>query len=194
MATSKARETISASARKPREQARPHAGLGNSPSTDHGAILEAKEPLLAQTSIKIVRSSARHGYAQLLGIHDSSASHLHESVKEGLAYTAMEKLQSRLDPSLVDLSQIIHIPARTLQRRKVEGRLQPDESDRLLRFARVLWKTIELFEGDLPMAVQWLVSPVAGLGKICPIELAQSEPGTLEVEALIGRLEHGVFA
>jgi len=149
---------------------------------------------MAQTSIRIVRSHIKHGYAQLLGIQDSSTSHLHEMVKEGLPYSAMDRLQSRLTPALVDLPEIIHIPARTLQRRKVEGRLQPDESDRLLRFTRILWKTIELFEGDFDLAVEWLVSPVAGLGKIRPIELAQSEPGTLEVEALIGRLEHGVFA
>jgi putative toxin-antitoxin system antitoxin component (TIGR02293 family) len=158
------------------------------------AVLEAGEPLAAQTSIRISRPQGRHGYAKLLGLSDSSSAKLHEQVKVGLPYAALDRLQERLDHDLIDLSQVIHIPGRTLQRRKVEGRLQPDESDRLLRFARILWKTIELFGGDLDAAVGWLVAPVAGLGGVPPLELAQSEPGTLEVEALIGRLEHGVFA
>ena len=156
--------------------------------------LDAGEPLAAQTSIRITRRHGRHGYAELLGLSDSSAAKLHEQVKAGLPYSALDRLQERLDHDLVDLPRVIHIPERTLQRRKAEGRLQPDESDRLLRFARILWKTIELFDGDLDTAVRWLVAPVVGLGGLTPLELAQSEPGTLEVEALIGRLEHGVFA
>lgn len=158
------------------------------------AVLEAGEPLAAQTSIRITRRPGRHGYAELLGLYDSTAAKLHEQVKVGLPYEALDRLQERLDHDLVDLPKVIHIPERTLQRRKTEGRLQPDESDRLLRFARILWKTLALFDGDQATALDWLVSPVAGLGGLPPLELAQSEPGTLEVEALIGRLEHGVFA
>lgn len=170
-----------------------------SPRTRRGAAppdfaLVAGEPLAAQTSIRITTRHGRHGYAELLGLTDATAAKLHEQVKVGLPYSALDRLQERLDHELVDLPKVIHIPERTLQRRKAEGRLQPDESDRLLRFARILWKTLELFDGDRDTALGWLVSPVAGLGGHPPLELAQSEPGTLEVEALIGRLEHGVFA
>jgi putative toxin-antitoxin system antitoxin component (TIGR02293 family) len=156
--------------------------------------LESAEPLLAPTSIRISSNHGRNDYAQLLGLRQGGANSLHEQIKTGLSFSALDKLQGRLDRALIDLPRLVHIPERTLQRRKAEGRLQPDESDRLVRFARLLWKTMELFEGDLARAVQWLTTPATGLGGIRPLELAETEPGTQEVEALIGRLEYGVFA
>ena len=158
------------------------------------SVPESAEPLQAPTSIRISSNLGRNDYAKLLGLREGTATSLHEQVKTGLSFSALDKLQSRLDRALIDLPRLVHIPERTLQRRKAEGRLQPDESDRLVRFARLLWKTMELFEGDLARAVQWLTSPATGLGGVHPLELAETEPGTQEVEALIGRLEHGVFA
>ena len=61
-------------------------------------------------------------------------------------------------------------------------------------YERVLGKALELFEGDSRAAERWLSSPKAGLGGAVPSELAKTEAGAREVEALIGRLEHGVFS
>ena len=82
----------------------------------------------------------------------------------------------------------------TLQRRKASGRLEPDESDRLLRLARVYGKAIELFEGDNPAALQWLHAPLTALGGASPLAMSRTEPGSQEVERLITRLEHGVIS
>lgn len=59
---------------------------------------------------------------------------------------------------------------------------------------RVFGKALELFEGDSQAVERWLSSPKAGLGGAVPSELAETEAGACEVEALIGRLEHGVFS
>ena len=61
-------------------------------------------------------------------------------------------------------------------------------------YERVLGKALELFEGDSRAAERWLSSPKAGLGGAAPSEFAKTEAGAREVEALIGRLEHGVFS
>jgi putative toxin-antitoxin system antitoxin component (TIGR02293 family) len=50
-----------------------------------------------------------------------------------------------------------------------------------------------LFEGDRDAAADWLTRPQPALGGAVPLELAKTGLGTREVEALIGRLEHGVF-
>ena len=81
-----------------------------------------------------------------------------------------------------------------MTRRKREGRFLPEESDRLLRASRLFGKALQLFEGDRDAATEWLTTAQPGLGGIVPLDLAKSEVGVLEVERLIGRLEHGVFS
>ena len=135
-----------------------------------------------------------HVYVTLLGLKTYDTRGLHEKVRQGLSFATLERLGRTLDLSPVTVADLLHIPARTFQRRKKHGRLRPDESDRLLRLSRLLGKTLQLFEGDVAAARAWLDAPSTALGGARPIELALTEPGTSEVETLIGRLEHGVFA
>jgi putative toxin-antitoxin system antitoxin component (TIGR02293 family) len=78
-------------------------------------------------------------------------------------------------------------------RRKASGRLQPDESERLLRISSVFERALELFEGDVQRARRWLSTPSKELDGTSPLDFARTEIGAREVEDLIGRLEHGVF-
>ena len=99
-----------------------------------------------------------------------------------------------MDMSLQAASEILFISARSLQRRKVEGRLHADESDRLLRLSRMFGLAIELFEGNRKAAITWMNKRLPELSNTSPLEMSKTEPGALEVERLIGRLEHGVFS
>jgi putative toxin-antitoxin system antitoxin component (TIGR02293 family) len=92
------------------------------------------------------------------------------------------------------LADLLFIPPRTLQRRKATGRLEPDESDRLLRLSRVYGKAIELFEGNNRATLDWLQSPLPALDGASPLSMTKTEPGAHEVERLIDRLEYGVFS
>ena len=83
---------------------------------------------------------------------------------------------------------------RTLARRKSKGKLSPDESERLLRLSRVFELAVDLFEGDNAAALRWLTSPRKALEGNTPLAYARTEVGAREVENLIGRMEHGVFA
>lgn len=135
-----------------------------------------------------------HAYASLLGFNSCDATSLHRQVKAGFPFAALEKLSRSVELSTATVADAINLPARTFQRRKVKDRLRPDESDRLVRLTRIFGKAIELFDGNVAAAGNWLRTPVAALGGGLPLELVQTEPGAREVEALIGRLEHGVFA
>jgi putative toxin-antitoxin system antitoxin component (TIGR02293 family) len=86
----------------------------------------------------------------------------------------------------------VKIPPRTLARRKESKRLQPEESDRLIRISRITGLAIQLFEGGLDAARAGLLSPHPALGHAIPLEFAANEVGAREVENLIGRLEHGI--
>ena len=133
-------------------------------------------------------------YASRIGLKAENTIQLVESIRRGLPYRAFERLQADMGVSSRELSDMVAISARTLARRKTEGRLQPDESERLLRASRIYDCAVSLFEGDEAAALAWMRTPAAALGGRKPIEFARTEVGAREVEDLIGRLEHGVFA
>lgn len=114
-------------------------------------------------------------------------------VTKGFSFKALVKLQQATDLTSQQLADTLGIPSRTLLRRKTEGRLDRDESDKLVRLSRVFGKTLALFEGNQAQAKHWLSAPQLALGGASPLKMASTEVGAREVEALIGRMEHGVF-
>jgi putative toxin-antitoxin system antitoxin component (TIGR02293 family) len=113
---------------------------------------------------------------------------------EGLTYEPLQRLQQALELTLDELATLLQIPSRTLARRKRTGRLQPDESDRLVRAAILFERTVGLFEKDRDAARRWFMSPHPGLGGNSPFEFSRTDVGAREVEQMIGRLEQGVVS
>ena len=113
-------------------------------------------------------------------------------MRRGLTYGAFERLQRNTALSARTLADLAEIPTRTLARRREEGRLDPDESDRLLRVARVFGRALELFEVDAAAARRWLTTPQPAERGLVPLDLARTDVGAREVEHLVGRLEHGI--
>jgi len=133
-----------------------------------------------------------HYYVNLLGLKTYETYELLEKIKHGLSYSTWERFEKQTEFSRDTLLTLMQISPRTLHRRKEEGRLHPDESDRLLRATRVYYKTLELFEEDKQQATHWLTSFQPALGGSTPLDYAATELGAREVEALIGRLEYGI--
>jgi putative toxin-antitoxin system antitoxin component (TIGR02293 family) len=135
-----------------------------------------------------------HPYLLLLGLDPVDTPRLVEWVEEGFSFGELERLRRNMGLSREEISELVQIRPRTLDRRKREGRLHPEESDRLLRASRVFGRAIALFEGDVEGALRWLSSSQRALGGAVPLEMARTEIGAREVVGLIGRLEHGVFS
>ena len=128
------------------------------------------------------------------GIRSVGVGELVRLVKAGLPFDRLVKFQKAAGISMDVVARLAGIPRRTLARRQDEGRLRPDESDRVLRLSTLFDLATDLFEGDTEGARRWLESPQAGLGGEVPFEFASTEVGAREVENLILRLEHGVIA
>ncbi len=133
-----------------------------------------------------------HCYVALFGLRKYDAVHLVAQIRRGLPYSAFERFQRNTELPYALLTQFIAIPERTLARRKESGRLEPDESDRLVRASRVVARAIALFDGDAERARGWLTSSLHALGGRTPLEFATTDVGAIEVEHLVGRLEHGI--
>jgi putative toxin-antitoxin system antitoxin component (TIGR02293 family) len=129
-----------------------------------------------------------------LGVTAASSTELIRQVERGFSFKTLQALESRSGIVVARIASIIGIPERTLARRKASGRLSPDESERLLRISAVFEDAVDLFEGDVAAAVNWLTAPRRALGNQPPLNYSRTELGAREVENLIGRLEHGVFA
>ena len=138
-------------------------------------------------------ASGQHEYLSLLGLRSFDTASLLKRLDEGLSYAAFERLKRRLKVSSQDLAVAALITQRTLARRKKVGRMQPDESDRLVRFARVFSRAIELYGGNVDSAQAWMMRPNRALGGASPFEMARTEVGAREVEKLVHQIEHGVI-
>lgn len=156
----------------------------------------ARETADLVTFRKLVRSrgGGPHFYVALLGLRSLETSELLERVEAGFAYRTFERFQRNIDLQTEELAELVQIKRRTLARRREEGRLTSEESDRLLRASRVFGHALALFEGDAEAARSWFSTPAPALGQRTPRDVAATELGAREVESLIGRLEHGVFA
>lgn len=86
------------------------------------------------------------------------------------------------------------IPDRTLERRIATNEpFKMEEADGIARLLRVVAMARRVF-GDNTLADEWLRSANPSLANHIPIRMARSDLGGREVEAALGRLEHGVFA
>ena len=129
------------------------------------------------------------------GTHvDFNPGNLVEVVQIGLPVTELTDLQTSLGVPADKLAPMLGISRATFHRRKGAGsKLNSAVSDRVVRFARLLGKTIKVF-GGIEDAKQWLNSPQFGLGGAVPLEYARTEIGAREVENLLGRIEYGVYS
>ncbi len=129
-------------------------------------------------------------------MHSQKASHptdLIQRIQKGLRFTELKTLQETLDLPFEKLAAKLCISRSTLQRRKTAGRLSPDESDKVVRFSRLLRHATTVF-GDVEKARTWLKHPQVGLGGAVPLDYASTETGAREVENLLGRIDYGVYS
>ncbi len=134
------------------------------------------------------------GQASPIGLRVHDKLSLIERIEEGFPYRTLERLQEALAISGQEIADVVRIPARTLARRKKEGRLRPEESERVLRISRLVELATRFHNGDLGHARSWLKSPKRALDGRTPLAMARTEVGAREVERLLGRLEHGVYS
>jgi putative toxin-antitoxin system antitoxin component (TIGR02293 family) len=113
-------------------------------------------------------------------------------IQQGLRFRELQELQNGLDLPLEELAGKLAISRSTLQRRKAAGRLTAQESDKVVRFSRLLKQAADLF-GSVEKGRAWLKFPQRGLGGVVPLDYAQTEVGALEVERLLGRIDYSVY-
>ncbi len=112
-------------------------------------------------------------------------------ISNGLATGILSIIQDRLGISNKDLSKLLLISPRTLDRRKKEAVLPADESERSFRIARLTDLASEVL-GSMEKVSVWFKEPNFALGNKPPIELVKTEPGARLVERILHQIRHGI--
>ena len=133
------------------------------------------------------------GGPQTVGRKIRTADQLAKQLRSGLPYAAFEALVDSLAISRTQLARLLHLPDRTLARRKRDRVLPPVEADRLYRLARVFAHALDVFR-EREKAATWLNRPNHVLGGRTPLSLLDSDIGVEQVNDLLGRIEHGIFS
>lgn len=114
-------------------------------------------------------------------------------IRSGLPAASALAFKAALGLTNDELASVLGVSPRTIARLDpAKSQLDPVSGDRLVRSARLYAIASEVLE-DAAAAAQWLKTPQRALAGAVPLELAQTDVGSRAVEALLGRMEHGVF-
>lgn len=113
-------------------------------------------------------------------------------VRNGLALWIVDDVVSSGRLSAVELDRLV-LPRKTLAHRRTLGNLTPDQSDRLTRVVRMIEEAEATF-GDRAKAHAWMRLPSKLLDGEAPLDRLDTDIGTRQVEAILGRIAHGIAA
>ena len=114
-------------------------------------------------------------------------------MRAGLPFSALEAVRKHLGLRVAEAAAALHLPPRTIARRRKARRLRADESDRLVRVARIGALTVTAL-GTEAKATAWLHRPNRALGGQVPLTLLDTEIGARQVEDVLGRMVYGVMS
>ena len=117
---------------------------------------------------------------------------LAQAVRRGLPVSAVEHLLTTGRLTMAEVDKVV-LPRKTLANRRKVGTLTAEQSDRLVRVARMLAMAEETF-GRRDKAAAWLRRPTTALAGEQPLALLDTDEGAREVETLLGRINHGIAA
>ncbi len=124
------------------------------------------------------------------GLAEEGRPFLHDEIAQGVP---AQRVRALIDDGILDAKQVFRaIPERTFNRR-LAGRqmLKASEADAIARYLRVTQTATDTF-GDAAFARRFLNKANPALGDRVPFELAETDAGAREVEAVLTRIAHGV--
>jgi putative toxin-antitoxin system antitoxin component (TIGR02293 family) len=134
------------------------------------------------------------GGERVLGASVKSNLELARANRQGLpAETAAQLVDAIGVPAMGPLGALIGSLRHAANRNASPARLTPEQSDIVIRTASTLAKAIDTL-GNREKAAHWLTAPNRALGEEIPITLLDTSAGAHEVEALLDRIEYGVYS
>jgi len=148
--------------------------------------VQSREPVVMAVYEKL-------GGRNMLGAEVASAADLARVVSRRIPLRALAHVQRRGLFTDGEIQRFI-IPARTRRHREAKKeRLTVEESDRLVRMARVQALAEDVF-GDPARANRWLRESLGELSGTAPLDWARTEAGARLVEEILAKIDWGAAA
>lgn len=116
-----------------------------------------------------------------------------EITRKGLPKSVVTTLSSILGISMEQMSSLLHVSHRTIQRKSDTDLLNVYSTEQILEIAEVISRGIEVL-GTLEAFTAWLHSEVRHLDYQKPINFLDTSFGTNLIKDTLGRIEYGVFS
>jgi putative toxin-antitoxin system antitoxin component (TIGR02293 family) len=114
-------------------------------------------------------------------------------VERGLPLSMLEEFSAYSGIAVKDMLEVV-IPARTLKhRRQRKEPLNLDESDRLVRVARMYELAVKVY-GDREDGKKWLCGKKSRFDEKTALAMLRTEAGEQAVEEFLYQIDEGVFA
>jgi putative toxin-antitoxin system antitoxin component (TIGR02293 family) len=130
------------------------------------------------------------GGEPVLGRPLRSGADLQAAIRDGFPQPVVQEVMHGAGITLKELASSLDLSARSLQRRRREGRLAGYESDRLYRLARIV-ALAKHYIGNEETATRWLKRTNRALGGATPLGSIDTELGARTVEDVLGRIAYG---
>jgi len=116
-----------------------------------------------------------------------------DTARKGITVGDYIKLAMTMGFTQTEMSSILNISLRTLQRYNDSYILNADTSSKVLQLRALNLKGIEVFNSQKSFNT-WLKSPIRSLDGQTPISLLDTGLGFQILHQVLGRIEHGIFA
>ena len=113
--------------------------------------------------------------------------------RKGFSKSELMLLGKRLSLNLQELSSILHISERTLQRYADDAIIKTEYAEKAVELARLYSRGEEVF-GAMDKFKLWIKTPAYIFNGEAPVSLLDTSTGFDMVFKELGRIEHGIFA
>ncbi len=171
-----------------------HAYIDDVMGDENGAAMSDGRQGMAEAGAFYSASTVHSRLGERLGINQlRSDEDLLKAVEVRLPSNAITALVSQGSVTEAEIYDLV-IPRRTLAHRRMKDEpLSRDESDRLVRLARITALADDIF-ADPEKAARWLRKPKERFDARTPLEMLATETGGRLVEQMLHQVDHGMFA
>ena len=157
-------------------------------------VPKARPEPVSKSAARVAIKPAKLAWVEITHLLHEGPLGIIEHIKEGLPYLTIEAIAQKSGMTVYELGEYIGVPKTTLLRRKSDNTFNAVESERLVRFANAIAKAEDVFDDNEAAARQWLSTPALALGGRVPFDLLDTDIGAQEVQRLLVRIDHGVYA
>ncbi len=114
-------------------------------------------------------------------------------IRNGIPKQAVNAVLEKTGVSRLQLSNILHISTRQLNRYEEQDRLSVEQSNFLYEFTRLYVRSLNVL-GDKQTVDKWLSRPNLALGEKSPLELLDTIEGFRLVDDVLAQIEYGFYS